>query len=159
VRLDSAPVSFYPQGSYVARSGNPLAPDVDSCDLWDGVGLQFLPPHAAARHRGVYLLVARLRGVHGPNRRGTSGGASRDADGGPAWVDDVLGRRGCAGRLRGAVLEGRAVIYTWRVRTRFPERFGQPCAVLIRGGMNTCLVEFADGFRAYTSRNYVRRAK
>lgn len=49
--------------------------------------------------------------------------------------------------------------YLWRVRTRFPERFGQRCRVLIRGKMNSCLVEFEDGFKAVTSRNYVRKAK
>lgn len=52
-----------------------------------------------------------------------------------------------------------AVVYVWRVRTRFPERFGTRCRVLARGRMNSMLVEFEDGFRAVTSRNYVRRAK
>ena len=45
----------------------------------------------------------------------------------------------------------------WRVRTRLPERFGQPCRVLARGSKNTILVEFEDGYRVATSRNYVRR--
>lgn len=45
----------------------------------------------------------------------------------------------------------------WRVRARLPDRFGQPCKVLARGSMNTALVEFEDGFRVTTSRNYVRR--
>ena len=49
------------------------------------------------------------------------------------------------------------MIYYWRVHTRLPERFGQKCAVLIRGGMNSCLVEFEDGYMVLTSRNYVRR--
>lgn len=49
--------------------------------------------------------------------------------------------------------------YVWRVRTRLPERFGQRCAVLVRSRrMNSCLVQFADGYRVVTSRNYVRRA-
>jgi len=47
--------------------------------------------------------------------------------------------------------------YRWRVRTRLPERFGQRCRVLVRGAMNSCLVEFEDGYRVVTSRNYVRR--
>lgn len=48
--------------------------------------------------------------------------------------------------------------YVWRVRTRLPGRFGQPCAVLVRSRrMNSALVQFADGFRVVTSRNYVRR--
>jgi hypothetical protein len=51
-------------------------------------------------------------------------------------------------------------LYTWRVRTRLPERFGALCRVLARGAMNTCEVEFlSDGYRAYTSRNYMRRSK
>ena len=38
------------------------------------------------------------------------------------------------------------------------ERKGQPCAVLARGKMNSCLVMFKDGFTAVTSRNALRRA-
>ena len=45
----------------------------------------------------------------------------------------------------------------WRVRTRFPERFGQRCRVVARGSMNTILIEFEDGYQIATSRNYVRR--
>lgn len=45
----------------------------------------------------------------------------------------------------------------WRVRRRLPERFGQACRVLVRGGRNSCLVEFEDGTRVVTSRWYVRR--
>ncbi len=45
----------------------------------------------------------------------------------------------------------------WRVRTRLPERFGQSCRVLTRGKLNTALVEFEDGHRVITSRNYLRR--
>lgn len=39
------------------------------------------------------------------------------------------------------------------------DRKGQRCAVLARGKMNSCLVKFADGFTAITSRNAIRRAK
>lgn len=47
----------------------------------------------------------------------------------------------------------------WRVHTRFPERKGTRCRILIRSvRMNSILVEFEDGFRAVTSFNYVRRA-
>lgn len=49
--------------------------------------------------------------------------------------------------------------YYWRVRTRLPERFGQRLAVLIRGKRNSCLVEFEDGARFVTSRNYMRRVR
>ena len=38
-------------------------------------------------------------------------------------------------------------------------RKGQVCEVLVRGKMNSCLVRFADGFMAVTSRNALRRAK
>lgn len=47
--------------------------------------------------------------------------------------------------------------YYWRVKTRFPERFGTKCRVLVRGSMNSALVEFEDGFLVVTSRNYLRR--
>ena len=36
---------------------------------------------------------------------------------------------------------------------------GQACRVLIRGGKNTVLVEFLDGFRVYTSRYAIRKPK
>ncbi len=47
----------------------------------------------------------------------------------------------------------------WRIRKWLPERFGQPCRVLTRGAMNSCLVEFADGWQVVTSRWFVRRVK
>lgn len=37
-------------------------------------------------------------------------------------------------------------------------RKGQPCKVTARGSMNSCRVEFADGFVMITSRNAVRKA-
>lgn len=37
-------------------------------------------------------------------------------------------------------------------------RKGQPCEVLIRGKMNSCLVRFADGYTMVTSRNAIRKA-
>jgi hypothetical protein len=49
--------------------------------------------------------------------------------------------------------------YLWRVKTRLPERYLTPCKVLARGKMNTCLVEFEDGHRVTTSRNYVIRVE
>lgn len=36
-------------------------------------------------------------------------------------------------------------------------RKGQLCRVIARGSMNSCLVEFEDGFKAVTSRNALRR--
>ena len=47
--------------------------------------------------------------------------------------------------------------YIWRVKTRLPERYMTRCKVLARGKMNTCLVEFEDGYRVTTSRNYVMK--
>jgi hypothetical protein len=41
-------------------------------------------------------------------------------------------------------------MHRWRVRARLPERFGQPCRVLVVGRMNSVLVEFADGYRVLT---------
>jgi hypothetical protein len=50
-------------------------------------------------------------------------------------------------------------VYRWRVRTVLGERHGDLVHVLARGALNSCLVEFlADGHRAITSRNYLRRA-
>src|SRR5262245_26857765 len=47
----------------------------------------------------------------------------------------------------------------WRVRTRLPDRYRHRCRVVARSRrMNSALVEFADGYRVVTSRNYVRRA-
>jgi hypothetical protein len=40
-------------------------------------------------------------------------------------------------------------IYRWNRMGRK----GQACNVLARGKMNSCLVEFEDGFKAITSRN------
>ena len=47
--------------------------------------------------------------------------------------------------------------YYWRVRTRLEERKGDPCRVVVRGKMNSALIEFEDGHRVITSRNYIRR--
>ena len=52
-----------------------------------------------------------------------------------------------------------AASHYWRVRTKLPERFGQRCRVLARGKMNSCLVEFEDGWLVVTSRNFVRKIK
>jgi len=39
------------------------------------------------------------------------------------------------------------------------QRKGQRCRVLVRGKMNSCLVEFDDKYRVVTSRNGLRRAR
>jgi hypothetical protein len=64
-------------------------------------------------------------------------------------------------------------VWTWRRRTwRFPgvqatgpwfgdgvDRVGQRCRVVVRGSMNTALLEFEDGYRVVTSRAGLRRGK
>lgn len=50
-------------------------------------------------------------------------------------------------------------IYYWRVRTRLPQRQGTTCRVVARGTLNIALVEFADGVRVVTSRNYLRKLR
>ena len=47
--------------------------------------------------------------------------------------------------------------YIWRVKTRLPERKGERCKVLVRGAMNSALIEFEDGYKVVTSRNYIRK--
>lgn len=39
------------------------------------------------------------------------------------------------------------------------ERKGARCRVLVRGAMNSALIEFADGWRVVTSRGGLRRAR
>lgn len=46
----------------------------------------------------------------------------------------------------------------WFWKTRLPDRRGQKCRVITRGGrMNSILVEFEDGLRCVTSRYAVRK--
>lgn len=63
-------------------------------------------------------------------------------------------------------------VWSWRWRTwdlpgatvRVPwfgdgvDRAGQACRVVVRGSMNTALVEFADGWQVVTSRGGLRKA-
>ncbi|SOC43789.1 hypothetical protein SAMN05892877_111231 [Rhizobium subbaraonis] len=46
-------------------------------------------------------------------------------------------------------------IFRWNRQNRK----GQPCEVLARGTMNSCLVRFADGYRMVTSRNAIMKNK
>jgi hypothetical protein len=50
-------------------------------------------------------------------------------------------------------------VWAWRVRPVGEDRKGQRCRVLVRGAMNSALVEFEDGVRYVTSRNGLRRKK
>ncbi len=50
-------------------------------------------------------------------------------------------------------------LFRWN-RPGLPGRKGQPCRVLIRSRrMNSCAIEFEDGFRAIVSRNALRKRK
>jgi hypothetical protein len=52
--------------------------------------------------------------------------------------------------------------YIWRWGPRYPrtlDRKGERCAVIVRGAMNSCLIEFEDGFRAVVSRNGLARLR
>ncbi|KAF0137367.1 MAG: hypothetical protein FD152_542 [Xanthobacteraceae bacterium] len=46
-------------------------------------------------------------------------------------------------------------VYRWNRQ----DRKGQRCAVTARGTMNSCRVEFPDGYRMITSRNAIAKAK
>jgi hypothetical protein len=49
--------------------------------------------------------------------------------------------------------------YAWGPRLMGFNRKGQLCRVLARGAMNSCMVEFQDGFCAVISRNALRKAE
>ncbi len=52
--------------------------------------------------------------------------------------------------------------YLWFWKRSFMrpiDRKGQACRVLVRGGRNSALVEFEDGFRIIASRNGLRRRR
>lgn len=56
--------------------------------------------------------------------------------------------------------EVREFPYRWSWRPTYPRtlnRCGQDCRVLARGAMNSCAIEFRDGYRAVVSRNGLRR--
>ncbi len=49
-------------------------------------------------------------------------------------------------------------LYRWYWKARLPERRGQLFRVLARGRMNSCRIEFDDGWQVVTSRNALRKA-
>lgn len=49
--------------------------------------------------------------------------------------------------------------YVWRWRQLLGDRHGQPCRVVVRGRLNSALVEFTDGYQVVTSRWAVRKAR
>ena len=52
-----------------------------------------------------------------------------------------------------AVLSHMPYVFRWNRLGRK----GQPCNVTARGKMNSCRVEFVDGFKIITSRNAIRK--
>lgn len=61
-------------------------------------------------------------------------------------------------RERARRLAGFPYVWAWDSRP-LPSRKGERCRVLVRGSMNSALVEFiTDGYRVVTSRNGLRRA-
>lgn len=50
-------------------------------------------------------------------------------------------------------------LYVWGNNPVRVQYRGQRCRVVVRGRMNTCLLEFEDGRRLVTSRNAIRRAR
>ena len=53
------------------------------------------------------------------------------------------------------VIDDFPYVYRWDRQGRK----GQFCKVLARGTMNSCLVEFEDGYRMVTSRNAIRKRR
>ena len=50
--------------------------------------------------------------------------------------------------------------YAWGPSAmRVLDRKGQLCRLVCRGKMNSCLIEFQDGFKVVTSRNAIRKHK
>lgn len=53
-------------------------------------------------------------------------------------------------------------IWAWGNPDKYPElgkRKGHRCRVLVRGKMNSCLIEFEDGYKVNTSRNGLKRSQ
>lgn len=48
--------------------------------------------------------------------------------------------------------------YVWHWRARLPERRGQRHRLIATGSLNSCMIEFEDGWRVITSRNALRRS-
>lgn len=48
--------------------------------------------------------------------------------------------------------------FVWRNNAKRVTLYGRECKVLVRGGMNSALVEFQSGQREIVSRNALRKA-
>ena len=53
--------------------------------------------------------------------------------------------------------ERQKMTHKWFWKKRLPERKNQLCRILVRGKMNSVLVEFDDGYKVVTSWFAVRR--
>ena len=64
---------------------------------------------------------------------------------------------------RGGAPSASEFAYVWAWGPKYPrtlDRKGQECRMLVRGKMNSCLIEFlSDGWRVVTSRNALRKVK
>lgn len=71
--------------------------------------------------------------------------------------------KGTRARARAATrtpsISGHALATLYVFRWNRLGRKGQTCKVTARGAMNSCRVEFEDGFRMVTSRNAIMKAK
>jgi len=76
-------------------------------------------------------------------------------------VGSAIASVGPVAGLPGGLVEKMEIKFehVWFWRTRLPHRKGQRCRVLIRGGMNSALIEFMDASRCVTSRYAVRKLK
>ena len=53
----------------------------------------------------------------------------------------------------------RAQLYRWFWKTKLPERRSEMFRVICRGALNSCMIEFPDGWRVVTSRNALRKVQ
>lgn len=86
--------------------------------------------------------------------------AMQDQHDSPAWLVTLgVNDWQMEQKLIYELLSLEAFPYEWRWKQRMGDRYGQPCALLAKGRMNTALLEFPDGFRVTTSLNGIRRRK
>lgn len=69
---------------------------------------------------------------------------------------DLFAGAALAGARVTSVARWATLDHAWFWRAKLPERKGHRCRVLVRGGMNSVLVQFSDGYRVVTSRHAVR---
>lgn len=117
------------------------------------------PVHGAARYGGGYprnrlRLLSDLTPVRFSVSKSILAEGRANFNSGRVGGPGASGAEDGAGRGSGAG-EGLPYVFRWNRMGRK----GQRCQVLARGTMNSCLVKFADGHTAVTSRNAIRKAK